>query len=139
MAVLNTAAGSRRQPGQVGMPNRTPLDLLPLPVSQLHIVLALANGDRHGYAIMKEIEAFTGGTVVMGAGTLYGAIKQMLKTGLIEESSERPDPDLDDERRRYYRLTDLGRDTLDAEVIRMELLTHTARTRLAEVMHARGT
>ena len=121
------------------MPNRTPSDLLPLPVSQLHIVLALANGDRHGYAIMKEIEAFTGGTVVMGPGTLYGAIKQMLKTGLIEESSERPDPDLDDERRRYYRLTGLGRDTLDAEVIRMELLTRTARTRLAEILHARGT
>ncbi|MCY4616452.1 MAG: PadR family transcriptional regulator [Chloroflexi bacterium] len=121
------------------MPNRTPTDLLPLPVSQLHIVLALANGDRHGYAIMKEIEAFTGGDVVMGAGTLYGAIKQMLKTGLIEESSERPDPDLDDERRRYYRLTGLGRDVLDAEVIRMEQLTRTARTRLAEVLHARGT
>ncbi len=118
--------------------NRTPSDLLPLPASQLHILLALATGENHGYAIMKEIEAFTGGAVTMGPGTLYGAIKQMLKAGLIEESSERPDPDLDDQRRRYYRLTDLGGSALDAEVVRLEQLARTARTRQANVVQRRG-
>lgn len=116
-----------------------PSDLLPLPVAQLHILLALTTGDKHGYAIMKEIEAFTGEAVRMGPGTLYGAVKQMLKAGLIEESSERPDPDLDDERRRYYRLTDLGRQALDAEVVRMEHLTQTARKKQMGVMQRRGT
>ena len=116
----------------------TPSDLLPLPVSQLHILLALTTGDKHGYAIMKEIEAFTGEAVRMGPGTLYGAVKQMLKAGLIEESFERPDPDLDDERRRYYRLTDLGQQALDAEVVRMEHLTQTARKKQMDVMQRRG-
>ena len=115
-----------------------PSDLLPLPASQLHILLALATGENHGYAIMKEIEAFTGGAIVMGPGTLYGAIKQMLKTGLIEESSERPDPALDDERRRYYRLTYLGSRALDAEVIRLEQLARTGRKRQAHVVQRRG-
>ena len=119
-------------------PTRLTPEMLPLPTSQLHILLALATGDNHGYAIMKEIEAFTGGAVTMGPGTLYGAIKQMLKAGLIEESSERPDPALDDERRRYYRLTDLGGSTLDAEVVRLEELARTARTRQANVVRRRG-
>ena len=113
-------------------------DKLPLPTSQLHILLALATGDNHGYAIMKEIEAFTGGAVAMGPGTLYGAIKQMLRVGLIEESFERPDPALDDERRRYYRLTDVGADALDAEVVRLERLARTARARQAGVVQRRG-
>ena len=120
------------------MSSRTPSHLLPLPTSQLHILLALATGDKHGYAIKKEIDAFTGGAVTMGPGTLYGAVKQMLKTGLIEESSERPDPHLDDQRRRYYRLTDLGGRILDAEVARMEQLAHTARTRQADVGQGPG-
>ena len=90
------------------MIKKTPSELLPLPVAQLHILLALATGDKHGYAIMKEIEIFTDGSVTMGPGTLYGAVKQMLKSGLIEESDERPDPEMDDQRRRYYRLTGLG-------------------------------
>ena len=119
-------------------PTRLTPEMLPLPTSQLHILLALTTGDNHGYAIMKEIEAFTGGAVTMGPGTLYGAIKQMLKAGLIEESSERPDPALDDERRRYYRLTDLGGRTLDAEVVRLEQLARTARTRQANVVRRRG-
>ena len=122
----------------VTIPSGTPSDLLPLPVSQLHILLALTTGDKHGYAIMKEIEAFTRGAVTMGPGTLYGAIKQMLKAGLIAESSERPDPDLDDERRRYYQLTDMGARTLEAEVIRMEQLTLTARARWAENVGEQG-
>ena len=110
-------------------PSGVPSDLLPLPVSQLHIQLALATGDKHGYAIMKEVEAFTSGVVKMGPGTLYGAVRQMLKAGLIEETPERPDPDLDDQRRRYYRLTGLGLRALDAEVARIEQLARTARTR----------
>ena len=74
----------------------------------------------------------------MGPGTLYGAVKQMLKAGLIEESSERPDPDLDDERRRYYRLTNLGVRTLNAEVARMEQLARTARARWPDIMRKLG-
>ncbi len=101
-------------------------------------MLALTTGDKHGYAIMKEVEAFTDGAVTMGPGTLYGAVKQMLKVKLIEVSSERPDPDLDDERRRYYRLTELGLNTLDAEVSRIEQLARTARTRRTDVMQRRG-
>lgn len=107
--------------------NRSPADLLPLPVSQLHILLALATGDKHGYAIMREVELLTKGSVAMGPGTLYGTVKKMLKAALVEESAERPDPKLDDQRRRYYRMTGLGRRVLDAEVSRMEQLAVTAR------------
>ena len=109
------------------MTQQGPLDLLPLPVAQLHILLALAAGDKHGYAIMSEVEVLTGGAVTMGPGTLYGTVKKMLKTALVEESDERPDPGLDDQRRRYYRITGLGRQVLNAEVDRMEQLTRTAR------------
>ena len=104
-------------------------DLLPLPAAQLHILLALAVGDKHGYAIMREVEAVTEGSVTMGPGTLYGTVKRMLKAGLVEETDERPDPELDDERRRYYRLTGLGARTLDAEVARMEQLARAAMAR----------
>ena len=82
------------------MTDTNPSDLLPLPVSQLHILMALATGDKHGYAIMREVQGFTDGMVTMGPGTLYGAVKQMLRAGLIAESDERPDPELDDQRRR---------------------------------------
>ena len=114
------------------MTDRDPSEMLPLPVSQLHILMALATGDKHGYAIMKDIQSFTDGAVTMGPGTLYGAVKQMLKAGLIEESDERPDPELDDQRRRYYRLTDLGGRALDAEIARMEQLARAARMRRAD-------
>jgi DNA-binding PadR family transcriptional regulator len=70
-----------------------------------HILLALADGERHGYAIMQEVAQNTNGQIKMGPGTLYGNIKRLLATNLIEEADERPDPELDDERRRYYRLT----------------------------------
>ena len=120
------------------MTDRDPSEILPLPVSQLHILMALATGDKHGYAIMKDIQSFTDGAVTMGPGTLYGAVKQMLKAGLIEESDERPDPELDDQRRRYYRLTDLGSRVLDAEVARMEQLAHAARTRRAAAARRQG-
>ena len=110
------------------MTNQGPSDLLPLPVAQLHILLALASGDKHGYAIMSEVEVLTEGAVTMGPGTLYGTVKKMLKVGIVEESDERPDPELDDQRRRYYRITGAGRRVLDAEVNRMEQLARTARS-----------
>ena len=113
------------------MGDRTPSEMLPLPVSQLHILMALAAGDKHGYGIMREVEGFTDGAVKMGPGTLYGAVKRMLAAVLIVESDERPDQELDDERRRYYRLTELGGRVLDAEVARMEELAHAARARRA--------
>ena len=78
-------------------------ETLPLTPAVFHILLALADRERHGYGIMLEVEVMTSGRVEMGPGTLYGTIKRMLKADLIEESDERPDPDLDDERRRYYR------------------------------------
>jgi len=108
------------------MTTREPSDLLPLPVAQLHILLALADGEKHGYAIMGEVEVMTDGDVTMGPGTLYGTVKRMLDAGLVEETDERPDPELDDERRRYYRLTGFGARVLDAEIARMAQLARTA-------------
>jgi len=94
--------------------------MLPLTPAVFHILLALADGEKHGYGIMLEVEATTNGQVLMGPGTLYGSIKRMLAAGLIEESDERVDPEMDDPRRRsYYRLTDLGRRTLRMEAERL--------------------
>src|SRR3712207_5182028 len=91
------------------MPEKDPRGLLPLTPAVLQILLSLADEERHGYGIMREVEDRTGGGVRMGPGTLYGSIKRMLVDGLIEESDERPDPELDDSRRHYYRITDFGR------------------------------
>jgi len=91
----------------------------PLTPAVFHILLALADGEKHGYAIMKDVETQTGGQIKMGPGTLYGSIKRMLAAGLIEESGQRPDPAMDDERRRYYRLTGLGQKVVNAESQRM--------------------
>jgi DNA-binding PadR family transcriptional regulator len=102
---------------------------VPLPVSEFQILLALADEERHGYAIMREVAERTGGDVQIGPGTLYGSVKRMLAAGLIEESDERPDSDLDDERRRYYRITALGRKTAVAEARRMERLVGIARAK----------
>jgi DNA-binding PadR family transcriptional regulator len=110
-----------------------PHDFLPLTPAIAHILLALADGDRHGYGIMQEIERLTEGAVRMGPGTLYGTIKRMLANGLLEEADERPDPDLDDERRRYYRMTPLGRAVLQAETARMETLVGAARAKRVRV------
>ena len=85
-----------------------PGEMPPLTPAVFHVLLALADGERHGYAIMQEVAENTGGQMKMGPGTLYGTIKRLLEARMIEESDERPDPDLDDERRRYYRLTGLG-------------------------------
>jgi len=107
----------------------SPLSLLPLPAAFAHILLALADGERHGYAIMQEIRRLTDGTVAMGPGTLYGAIKRMLEFKLIDESAERPDPALDDERRRYYRITPFGARVLRAETGRLSRLVRVARAK----------
>lgn len=109
------------------MAGREPEDLLPLTPSVFHILLALADAERHGYAIIKEVESSTEGRVRLGPGTLYGSIKRMLGEGLIEESAERPDPELDDERRRYYRLTDFGRRAAVCEAKRLEQMVAAAR------------
>ncbi len=92
----------------MGQDGGGPESLLPLTPAVFHIMLALADGERHGYGIMQEVAALTDGALRLGPGTLYGSIKRMLADGLIEETDERPDPELDDERRRYYRLTDFG-------------------------------
>ncbi len=93
-----------------------PEGLLPLRPSVFHILLALSDGDLHGYAIMQEVAEHTGGQIKLGPGTLYGAIKRLLSDRLIVEADERPDPELDDERRRYYRLTDFGQRVRKHEV-----------------------
>jgi DNA-binding PadR family transcriptional regulator len=102
---------------------------LPLPASVMHVVVALADGEKHGYAIMRDVAELSGGAVRMGSGTLYGSIKRMLDQGLIEEADERPDPALDDQRRRYYRLTALGHRVGAAENRRLSSLVDAARLR----------
>jgi DNA-binding PadR family transcriptional regulator len=104
-----------------------PEELLPLTPAVFHVLLALADGERHGYAIMQEVAAGTNGRIKMGPGTLYGTIKRLLEIKLIEESDERPDPKLDDQRRRYYRLTGLGERAVKAEAARYEAMVKLAR------------
>lgn len=103
--------------------------LLPLTPAAFQILLALAGGERHGYGIMREVAESTGGVLRLGPGTLYRNIKQFLEAGVIEESDERPDPALDDERRRYYRLTAFGERVARAEAERLARLVETARAR----------
>ena len=110
---------------------QSPDEMLPLPAAQLHILLALADGEKHGYAVMREVESMTDGEVTMGPGTLYGTVKKMLNAGLIEETDQRPDPELDDERRRYYQIAGLGVAVLNAETARLERLVQTARSKQA--------
>jgi DNA-binding PadR family transcriptional regulator len=94
-----------------------------------HILLALADKERHGYEIMQEVGERTEGGMRLGPGTLYGSIKRMLNNGLMVESNERPDPEMDDERRRYYRLTDFGYRVAAAEAQRLAKLVKTARAK----------
>ena len=103
-----------------------PDSLLPLRPSVFHILLALSEGDLHGYGIMQEVAEHTAGQIKLGPGTLYGAIKRLLADRLIVEADERPDPELDDERRRYYRLTDFGQKVLRAEVRRISKMVSVA-------------
>jgi DNA-binding PadR family transcriptional regulator len=106
-----------------------PDEMLPLTPAVFHILLALADGEKHGYGIMQEVAAITNGTMRMGPGTLYGTIKRLLEAGLIEESDERPDPALDDERRRYYRLTPFGERVAQAEAARLAMLLNVAHSK----------
>src|SRR5579872_1890536 len=103
--------------------------MLPLTPAIFNILLALADGERHGYSIMQEIAAQTRGKLRIGPTTLYRSIKHMLEDGLIVETDERPDPALDDERRRYYRLTDLGQRVAAAEALRLEQTLAVARSK----------
>jgi len=113
----------------VKVPTRRPEEFLPLTPAMFHILLALADKERHGYHIMREVDERTEGNVKLGPGTLYGSIKRMMGDGLIEELEERPDPELDDERRRYYRLTDLGFRVATAEAQRLEQMVRSARAK----------
>lgn len=102
-------------------------DFLPLPVATFHILLALADDDRHGYGILQEVEARTGGDLRLSAGTLYRSIQRMLEQGLLIETRTRPPADEDDERRRYYRITPLGTAVARAEARRLSQLVRMAR------------
>jgi DNA-binding PadR family transcriptional regulator len=103
--------------------------LLPLPPATFHILVALADDDRHGYAVIKDVAARTGGTLTLSAGTLYRSIDQMARQGLIREVSARPARDMDDERRRYYRITPLGREVVRAEARRLAQMLELARAK----------
>jgi DNA-binding PadR family transcriptional regulator len=109
------------------MPATAPLP--PLTPAVFHILLALSNGERHGYGIMKQVEADSQGKVNMGAGTLYGSLKRMLDSGLVKESAKRVDPEMDDERRIYYQITGLGTKALAAELERLNHLVTLAQER----------
>ncbi|HEY4425213.1 MAG TPA: helix-turn-helix transcriptional regulator [Pyrinomonadaceae bacterium] len=111
------------------VPTRRPEEFLPLTPAMFHILLALADKERHGYHIMREVDERTEGNVKLGPGTLYGSIKRMMGDGLIEELEERPDPELDDERCRYYRLTDFGFRVATAEAQRLEQMVRSARAK----------
>ena len=111
-------------------PSGAPGDVVELTPAAWHVLLVLTDGERHGYAVMRDVEAQSGGAVRLGPGTLYRTIKRLLDDGLIEESQERPDPALDDERRRYYRITAAGRRAAVAEAERLARLVENARRRL---------
>ena len=104
-----------------------PDSFLPLPAATFHILMAVAEEDRHGYAIIQDVEARTGGALRLSAGTLYRSIQRMLEQGLLLETRERPAPAWDDERRRYYRITPLGAAVARAEVRRLSGLLKMAR------------
>jgi DNA-binding PadR family transcriptional regulator len=106
---------------------RDPAAFLPLTPAMFHVLLAIADGDRHGYAIIKDVSVRTAGAVELGTGTLYGIVKRLLADGLAVESLRRPPADSDDERRRYYRLTPFGRKVLAAETARLESMVTAAR------------
>jgi DNA-binding PadR family transcriptional regulator len=107
---------------------------LPLKPQWFHILLALAGEEQHGYGIMQEVLDRTMGKVHLWPATLYGSLKRMIEAELIEESSKRPRPEIDDARRRYYRLTSLGRQVLDAECERLQGLVRAIQTKRRVVM-----
>ena len=111
-----------------------PQSFLPLKPQWFHILLSLAGEEQHGYGIMQEVLNRTTGKVRLWPATLYGSIKRLIEAGLIEESNERPAPELDDARRRYYRLTSLGRRVLDAECERLQELVRTICVKQSQAM-----
>ncbi len=106
-----------------------PERFLPLKTNWFHILLSLVTEDQHGYGIQQEVFERSGGKIRLWPATLYGTIKRMIEAGLIEESDTRPEPAYDDARRRYYRLTKLGRAVLDAETARLEDLVKISRAK----------
>jgi DNA-binding PadR family transcriptional regulator len=122
--IVARQGGTIARKRQVG---RLPEAYLPLPPATFQILLALADGDLHGYAIMKGVAARSEGAVRLGPGTLYTALKRLLETGLVEECGERADREGDDERRRYYRLTPVGLSVARAEARRLDALVRAAR------------
>jgi len=104
-----------------------PPNIPPLSRTAVHVLLAIGPEERHGYAIMAEVGRITRGAIRLGPGAIYSTIKRLLDDGLIEESDARPDPELDDQRRRYYRLTALGRAVATTEVRRLDALVQAAR------------
>jgi len=115
------------------MPEVDPQSFLPLKTQWFHIMLSLAGDGQHGYGIMQEVLERTGGKVRLWPATLYGSLKRLIEAELIEESDERPAPELDDARRRYYRLTGIGRRVLDAECDRLQELVRAIRIKQALV------
>ena len=113
----------------IDMTDPNPQTFLPLKTHWFHILLSLAGGEQHGYGIMQEVLDRTMGKVRLWPATLYGSIKRLVEAGLIEGSDERPSPELDDARRRYYRLTTLGRRVLDAECERLQELVQSIRVK----------
>lgn len=111
-----------------------PQEFIPLKAHWFHIMVSLAGGEQHGYGIMQEVLNRTTGKVRLWPATLYGSLKRLIEADLIEESDERPAPEHDDARRRYYRLTALGRRVLDAEYERLQELVHTIRLKQGEVL-----
>ena len=110
------------------MTDRDPATLLPLTPGMFQVLIALADGEKHGYAIIKDVAARTKGAVALGTGTLYGIIKRLLAEGLAQESKRRPAAEDDDERRRYYQLTEFGRAVVAAETARLESMVRAARS-----------
>jgi DNA-binding PadR family transcriptional regulator len=111
--------------------DRSPQEMLPLTPPVFHILLSLAGEERHGYGIMQDVSQQTEGALQLGPGTLYGCLKRMLAAGLVEESEERPDPELEDERRRYYRMTAFGKRVARAEAQRLAGAVSVAMAKLA--------
>jgi DNA-binding PadR family transcriptional regulator len=132
MSIMDTNAVKRpdkKADNGAGEHGRHPDEALPLTPAVFHILLALGDGERHGYGIMQEVASLTEGHMQLGPGTLYRSIQRMLTDGLIGESPERPEPEYDDERRRYYRLTEFGRRVASAEAERLLALVVAARNK----------
>jgi DNA-binding PadR family transcriptional regulator len=115
------------------MNETNPQKFIPLKTQWFHILLSLAGGEQHGYGIMQEVLQRTEGKVRLWPATLYGSIKRLIEAGLIEGSDERPAPEMDDARRRYYRLTELGRRVLDAECERLQELVRTIQSKQGQL------